>query len=198
MYCRTLLQREWENGGPSVSNGWTKFIQKHPNLHLHSGNSTAGVRIDAVNADNLRAYYALLRGVYDEHESVPFPGSVTPPVSESAPPGVGPPMPSLLGSAAPSTPSLLKVQLRPRLLSPAVQLYPRLLSSAVQLRPRLLSSAVQLRPRLLSSAVQLSPRLLSSAVQLHPHLLSLASLDLFLASPLQLHPQLTVLHSCSY
>ena len=100
-----------ENGrmrGPSLSDGWwTKFIQKHPNLHLHSGDSPAGVRIDAVNADNLRAYYALLRGVYDEHESVPLPSSVTPPVSESAPPSVGPPMPSLLGSAAPSMPSLL-------------------------------------------------------------------------------------------
>ena len=50
-----------ENGrlrGPSL---------RHPNLCLRLGDATAGVRMDAVNTENLRAYYALLRGVIDEH-----------------------------------------------------------------------------------------------------------------------------------
>ena len=54
--------------GPSLSDGWwIKFLQRHPNLRLRSGDSTAGMRMEAVNADNLRAYYAPLRNIYDEH-----------------------------------------------------------------------------------------------------------------------------------
>ena len=35
-------------------------------LRLCAGDSTAGVRMDAVNAENIHAYFDLLRSVYDE------------------------------------------------------------------------------------------------------------------------------------
>ena len=37
-------------------------------LRLRAGNSTAGVRMDAINAENIHAYLDLLRSVYDEFE----------------------------------------------------------------------------------------------------------------------------------
>ena len=39
---------------------------KNPALSLRSGDATAGVRIDAVNEENMRAYFALLKEVYDD------------------------------------------------------------------------------------------------------------------------------------
>lgn len=54
--------------GTRVSNGWwEKFLRRNPSLRLRSGDSTAHVRMEAINAENLRAYYNLLKGVYDEH-----------------------------------------------------------------------------------------------------------------------------------
>ena len=35
-------------------------------LRLRAGDSTAGVRMDAINAENTHAYFDLLRSVYDE------------------------------------------------------------------------------------------------------------------------------------
>ena len=35
-------------------------------LRLCAGDSTAGIRMDAVNAENIHAYFDLLRSVYDE------------------------------------------------------------------------------------------------------------------------------------
>ena len=49
----------------SISNGGGKFSSEKSTLRLHSGNSTAHVRMDAINAENLRAYYDLLKSVYD-------------------------------------------------------------------------------------------------------------------------------------
>ena len=37
-------------------------------LRLRAGDSTAGVRMDAINAENIHAYLDLLRSVYDEFE----------------------------------------------------------------------------------------------------------------------------------
>ena len=52
-----------------ISNGWwRRFMERNPSLRLRRGDPTAGVRMDAVNADNIRGYYALLREVYDEFD----------------------------------------------------------------------------------------------------------------------------------
>ena len=63
------LRRKGALKGNSISNGWwEKFLQRNPALSLRSGDSTAHVRMDAINDENLRAYYDLLKSVYDEHE----------------------------------------------------------------------------------------------------------------------------------
>ena len=63
------LRRQGALKGNSISNGWwEKFLRRNPTLSLHSGDSTAHVRMDTINDENLRAYYNLLKSVYDEHE----------------------------------------------------------------------------------------------------------------------------------
>ena len=44
-----------------ISNGWwDKFMKRNPSLRLRSGDSTAGVRMNAVNSENLNEYFDLL------------------------------------------------------------------------------------------------------------------------------------------
>ena len=55
--------------GKTVSNGWwEKFLKRNPTLSLRSGDSTAGVRLNAVTAENMKAYFDLLQEVYDEFD----------------------------------------------------------------------------------------------------------------------------------
>ena len=63
----TYVKQKGTLKGTCISNGWwQKFLTRNPTLRLRAGDSTAGVRMDAVNADNINAYYDLLRSVYDE------------------------------------------------------------------------------------------------------------------------------------
>ena len=60
--------------GSVVSDGWwSRYLKRNPEISPQSGDSTAGVRMDAVNAENMKAYFDLLRQIYDEHgfESCP-------------------------------------------------------------------------------------------------------------------------------
>ena len=51
-----------------ISNGWwDKFMKRNPSLHLRSGDSTAGVRMNAVNSENLNEYFDLLQGVFEKN-----------------------------------------------------------------------------------------------------------------------------------
>ena len=53
--------------GEQISHGWwQRFLDRNLSLSLRSGDSTAGVRIDAVNEENMRNYFNLLKEVYDE------------------------------------------------------------------------------------------------------------------------------------
>ena len=53
--------------GEQISHGWwQRFLDRNLSLSLRSGDSTAGVRIDAVNEENMRIYFNLLKEVYDE------------------------------------------------------------------------------------------------------------------------------------
>ena len=71
------LQRKGTLKGTSVSNGWwEKFLRRNPNLSLRSGDSTAHVRMDAVNAENLHSYYHLLKEVYDENGFADHPEAI--------------------------------------------------------------------------------------------------------------------------
>ena len=52
---------------PRISDGWwQKFMKRNPSLSLRRGDATAGIRLDAVNTENIRSYFDLLRNVYDE------------------------------------------------------------------------------------------------------------------------------------
>ena len=53
--------------GERISHGWwQRFLARNSSLSLRSGDSTAGVGIDAVNEENMRNYFNLLKEVYDE------------------------------------------------------------------------------------------------------------------------------------
>ena len=53
----------------SVSNGWwNNFMKRNPSLRLRQGDSTANVRMDALNQENITAYFDLLKGLYDEYD----------------------------------------------------------------------------------------------------------------------------------
>ena len=50
-----------------ISSGWwRRFLERNPVLRLHAGDATAGMRIDAINEENMRAYFGLLKEVYNE------------------------------------------------------------------------------------------------------------------------------------
>ena len=52
-----------------ISNGWwDNFCKRNPELSLRSGDSTAAVRMDAMNSENMKAYFDLLSDVYDEFD----------------------------------------------------------------------------------------------------------------------------------
>ena len=40
---------------------WQKFLKRNPSLSLQAGDSTAGVRMDAINAENITNYFDLLK-----------------------------------------------------------------------------------------------------------------------------------------
>ena len=63
--------------GTKLSNGWwEKFLKRNPNLKLRVGDSTAGVRFDAITAENMGHYFNLLQEVYDEFEFDMHPKSI--------------------------------------------------------------------------------------------------------------------------
>ena len=53
--------------GEGISHGWWKrFLERNSALSLRSGNSAAGVRLDAVNKENMLNYFNRLKEVYDD------------------------------------------------------------------------------------------------------------------------------------
>ena len=52
----------------TVSNGWWfKFKRRNPSVSLRRGDSTAGVRMNAVNSENINEYFDLLEDVFQEY-----------------------------------------------------------------------------------------------------------------------------------
>jgi len=61
----------------SISNGWRfNFKKRNQGLSLSSGDSTAGVRLSAVNKDNVNHYFDLLQEVLDEHNFSSYPEAI--------------------------------------------------------------------------------------------------------------------------
>ena len=61
----------------SISNGWWfNFKKRNQGLSLRSGDSTAGVRMSAVNKDNINRYFDLLQEVFDEHNFSSHPEAI--------------------------------------------------------------------------------------------------------------------------
>ena len=51
---------------PTVTHGWwQKFLKRNPTLSLRAGDSTASIRMDAMNADNLKNQ---LRKIFDNYD----------------------------------------------------------------------------------------------------------------------------------
>jgi len=74
MHGGKAFKAKW---GANVSNGWwSNFLKRNPSISLRSGDSTAGVRMEAINPENLNNYYDLLRSVYDESDFDKFPESI--------------------------------------------------------------------------------------------------------------------------
>ncbi|XP_065904027.1 uncharacterized protein [Dysidea avara] len=60
-----------------ISNGWwDKFMKRNPSLRLRSGDSTAGVRMNAVNSENLNEYFDLLQGVFEKNGFADHPEAI--------------------------------------------------------------------------------------------------------------------------
>ena len=52
----------------TISNGWWfKFKKRNPSISLRSGDSTAGVRMSAVNSENINYYFDLLEEVFEQY-----------------------------------------------------------------------------------------------------------------------------------
>ena len=63
--------------GSAVSNGWWEnFLKRNPSLSLRTGDSTAGVRLDAMSFENMKAYFDLLREVYNEFDFEDHPEAI--------------------------------------------------------------------------------------------------------------------------
>lgn len=55
--------------GSKISSGWwRRFLERQPDLSLHRGDSTAHVRMDAVNGETMKHYFSLLNDVMTEHD----------------------------------------------------------------------------------------------------------------------------------
>ena len=53
----------------AVTHGWwQKFLKRNPILSLRAGDATASIRMDAINADNLKNYFDQLRQIFDNYD----------------------------------------------------------------------------------------------------------------------------------
>ena len=50
-----------------ITNGWWQpFLERNPGMRFRAGDPTTGVRLDAINDDNMNNYFDLLEEVYGE------------------------------------------------------------------------------------------------------------------------------------
>ena len=70
-------QRSEGKKNVTISNGWWfKFRKRNPLISLRKGDSTAGVRMDAVNSENINEYFDLLKKVFEEYGFADHPEAI--------------------------------------------------------------------------------------------------------------------------
>ena len=53
----------------TITHGWwQKFLKRNPSLSLRAGDATAGIRMDAINTENLKNYFDQLRSIFDDFD----------------------------------------------------------------------------------------------------------------------------------
>ena len=63
--------------GSAISNGWwQRFLQRNPNLKLRHGDGTSGIRMDAANTENMKAYFEELREIFDDYNFYEHPEAI--------------------------------------------------------------------------------------------------------------------------
>ncbi len=63
--------------GERISEGWwRRFLERQPKLTLRCGDSTAHVRMDAINKETLDQYFTLLKDVMEEHDLLNKPSQI--------------------------------------------------------------------------------------------------------------------------
>ena len=75
----TYVNSQYPEGKKNVtiSNGWWfKFRKRNPSISLRKGDSTAGVRMDAVNSENINEYFDLLEKVFKEYGFADHPEAI--------------------------------------------------------------------------------------------------------------------------
>ena len=64
----TYVRQKHTLKSATISDGWWhRYLKRNPELSLRSGDATAGVRMDAINAVNIKAYFELLKQVYKKY-----------------------------------------------------------------------------------------------------------------------------------
>ena len=73
----SYVKQKGQLKGSSISNGWwERFLHRNPELSLRSGDATAGVRMDALNKENIDSYFDLLQSVFDQHNFQDHPEAI--------------------------------------------------------------------------------------------------------------------------
>ena len=63
--------------GSAISNGWwQRFLERNPILRLRRGDSTAAIRMDVVNMENIKAYFEELKLIFDEFNFYEHPEAI--------------------------------------------------------------------------------------------------------------------------
>ena len=75
--AKSVTQDKGVLKGVKISDGWwQRFLECQPKLTLRCGDSTAHVRMDAVNRETMDQYFALLKDVMEEHSLFDKPSQI--------------------------------------------------------------------------------------------------------------------------
>ena len=63
--------------GNQISSGWwSRFLERQADLSLRQGDTTAHVRMDAMNQETMQHYFALLKSTLESHDLVSRPAQI--------------------------------------------------------------------------------------------------------------------------
>ena len=77
LLAETVVRERGNLRKEKISHGWwNRFLQRQGDLSLRRGDSTAHVRMDAVNKETIDHYFALLKEVLDTHNLADNPAQI--------------------------------------------------------------------------------------------------------------------------